>query len=103
MIRVKGVNEFTTPVSRFDEEYLIYSEDIVLGVEFDNMGHIDVVSKCTYDNGEIVKYERSVCGTQDYADLYYEEYFYENNMLSEVRIFDVTPRIEIYGKSKNIK
>ncbi|WP_455749331.1 hypothetical protein [Peribacillus butanolivorans] len=100
LIRVKGVNEFTTPVSRFDEEFLIYSDDIVLGVEFDNMGHIDVVSKCTYDNGKIVKYERSVCGTQEYADLYYEEYFYENNMLSEVSIFDVTPRIEIYEEQK---
>ncbi|MFF5400566.1 hypothetical protein ACFY5J_25425 [Peribacillus butanolivorans] len=95
LIRVKGVNEFTTAVSRFDEEYLIYTEDIVFGLEFNNMGHIEVVSKCTYDNGKIVKYERSVCGTQDY-----EEYFYENNILSEVSIFDVTPRIELYEEQK---
>lgn len=100
LIRVKGVYEFATPVSRFDEEFLIYSDDIVLGVEFDNMGDIDVVCRCTYDNGKIVKYERSVCGTLEYADLYYEEYFYENNMLSEVSIFDVTPRIETYEEQK---
>lgn len=29
LIRVKGVNEFTTPNSHFDEEYLIYDQDIV--------------------------------------------------------------------------
>ena len=30
LVRVKGVNEFTTPNSRFNEEYLLYSNDIVM-------------------------------------------------------------------------
>jgi hypothetical protein len=100
LLRVKNVNEFTTPDSRFNEEYLVYNNDIVYGVEFNNMGSIEFVSKSTYENGNIVKYECSVCGTRQYATLYYEEYFYENNMLSEVSIFDVTPQIELYEEQK---
>lgn len=100
LIRVRGVNEFTTPDSRYDEEYLVYENDIVYGVEFDNMGDVDAVSRCTFENGNIVKYERSVCSLPQYADLYLEEYVYENNMLSEVRTFEVTPRIELYEEQK---
>ena len=100
LVRVRGVNEFTTPDSRYDEEYLIYNKDIVYGVEFDNMNEINTVSRCTYENGNIIKYERSLCGTQQYADLYYEEYSYKDNMLSEVSAFNVTPQIEIYEEQK---
>lgn len=100
LIRVRGVNEFTTPDSRFDEEYLVYKNDIVYGIEFDNMGQIEAVSRCTYENRNIVKYERSVCGIPHFADLYYEEYFYEKNMLSEVTTFDVTPKIELYTEKR---
>jgi hypothetical protein len=38
LLRVKGVNEFTTPDSGFNEEYLIYIGDVVYGLEFDNLG-----------------------------------------------------------------
>ncbi|MEW9669863.1 hypothetical protein [Ammoniphilus sp. 3BR4] len=100
LIRVRGVNEFTTPDSRYDEEYLIYNKNIVIGLGFDNMGQINTVSRCTYDNGNIVKYEYCVCGLQEYADLYYEDYFYKNNIFSEVSVFNVTPQIELYDEQK---
>jgi hypothetical protein len=100
LLRVRGVNEFTTPYSRFDEEYLIYKNDIVCGIEFDNMGQIEAVSRCTYENEKIIKYERCVGGTPQFADLYYEEYFYEQNKLSEVTTFNVTPQVEIYEEQK---
>jgi hypothetical protein len=64
------------------------------------MGEINTVSRCTYENGNFIKYERSVCGTQQYADLYYDEYSYKDNMLSEVSIFNVTPQIDIYEEQK---
>ncbi|WHY94586.1 hypothetical protein QNK12_14440 [Neobacillus cucumis] len=100
LLRVKGVNEFTTPERNYNEEYLLYNDYTISGVEFDNTGDIVAVSRCTYENNNIVKYERSVCSLPQYADLYLEEYAYENNLLSEVRTFDVTPRIEIYNEQK---
>lgn len=101
--RVKGVNEFTTPDSRFDEEYLIYIDEIVYGLEFDNLGELGVVSKCVYDNGKLMKYERSLCGTEDFADLHYEEYTYDNNRLSEVDLFfNITPQLELYEENRLI-
>jgi hypothetical protein len=100
LILVKGVNEFTTPDSNYNEEYLLYNDDTISGVEFDHTGDIVAVSRCTYENNNIVKYERSVCSLPQYADLYMEEYAYEYNLLSEVRTFKVTPRIEIYEEQK---
>ena len=100
LILVKGVNEFTTPDSNYDEEYLLYDGNIISGVEFRHSGDIVAVSRCTYKNNNIVKYERSVCSLPQYADLYMEEYTYENNLLSEVRTFEVTPRIELYTEDK---
>lgn len=100
LVGIKGVNEFTTPVSHFDEEYLIYNKDIVYSVEFTNTGQLDVVSKCTYDNGNIVKYERSLVVLNEHADLWFEKYHYKNKRLSEVSIFQVTPSIELYEEQK---
>jgi hypothetical protein len=98
--KVNKVNEFTPPVIRFDEEYLVYKKDIVYAIEFDNMGEINVVSRCTYENGNIVKYEHCGCGLEEYANLYYEEYLYESGILSEVNLFDVTPQIELYTEQR---
>ncbi|KAB7709076.1 hypothetical protein F9802_02845 [Bacillus aerolatus] len=100
LIRVKRVNEFTTPISHFDEEYLIYDKDIIYSLEFSNIGEINVVSKCTYDNGNIVKYERSLVGFEEDANLHFEKYHYKNNRLSELSVFQVTPSIELYDEQK---
>jgi hypothetical protein len=100
LIRVRGVNEFTTPDSNYNEEYLIYENDLVYGFEFDNMGEIVAVSRCTFENENIVKYEYSVCRLPQYADLYMEEYSYGNNLFSEVRTFKVTPQFELYNEIK---
>jgi len=56
LIKVRHVNEFTTPNSNFDEEYLIYIDRIVYGFGFVNSGNLEAVSKCTYDNGKLLKY-----------------------------------------------
>jgi len=103
LVKVKMVNkitEFTPPVIRFDEEYLVYDKNIVYALEFDNMGEINVVSRCTYENGNIVKYEHCSCGFEEYANLYYEEYLYESGILSEINSFDVTPQIELYTEQR---
>lgn len=101
LIRVKGVNEFTTPDSRFDEEYLIYREDIVYGVEFNNLGELNVVSKCVYNDGNIIKYERSSCNMEELADLYVEEYTYENNKLVEVhQFYNITLSMGLYSENR---
>lgn len=100
LIRVREVNEFTTPDTRYNEEYLIYNKNIVFGIEFDNTGEINTVSRCTYENGNITKYERSLCGIQQYADLYYEKYSYKDGSFSEVSTFNITPQIGIYEEQK---
>ncbi|PFP22595.1 hypothetical protein COJ96_25340 [Bacillus sp. AFS073361] len=101
LLRVKGVNEFTTPDSRFDEEYLIYIDEIVYGLEFDNLGEIVAVSKCIYENEKLVKYERSICGMEKFADLHYEEYTYESDRLSEVGLcFHINPQVELYDEER---
>ncbi|MFX3674773.1 MAG: hypothetical protein ACE3JQ_10035 [Paenisporosarcina sp.] len=100
LVGIKGVNEFTTPVSHFDEEYLIYNKDIVYSVELTNTRQLDMVSKYTYDNGNIVKYERSLVVLEERADLWFERYHYINKRLSEVSIFQVTPSIELYEEQK---
>lgn len=100
LIRIKGINEFTTPDSRFDEEYLIYVKDVVYGVEFDNLGELHIVTKCTYENGNLIQYQQSVCSIEELADLHYEEYTYKNNMLSEVSIFNVEPSMGFYSESR---
>ncbi|WP_374967151.1 hypothetical protein [Lysinibacillus sp. RS5] len=101
LLRVKGVNEFTTPDSRFDEEYLIYIDDIVYGLEFDNSSELVVVSKCIYENEKLMKYERSGCWMEEFADLQYEEYKYENNWLSEVDYFyNISPLLESYEEQR---
>lgn len=101
LLRVKGVNEFTTPDSRFGEEYLIYIDDIVYGLEFDNSGDLGVVSKCIYENEKLMKYERSGCWTEEFADLQYEEYRYENNLLSEVDFFyNIDPLLGLYQEER---
>jgi len=78
----------------------MYNKNIVYGLGFDTRGEINVVSRCTYDNGNIVKYEYCDCGLQEYANLYYEEYFYENNVLSKTTVFDVIPKIDFYTEDK---
>ncbi|QIZ08579.1 hypothetical protein HFZ78_19230 [Priestia megaterium] len=101
LLRVKGVNEFTTPDSRFDEEYLIYIDEIVYGLEFDNLGELVAVSKCIYENEKLMKYERSICGMEKFADLHYEEYTYESNRLSEVDLcFHINPQLELYEEER---
>ncbi|MCM3115723.1 hypothetical protein M3610_10525 [Neobacillus sp. MER 74] len=100
LVHVKGVNEFTTPDSNYDEEYLLYDGNIILGVEFRHTGDIVAVSRCTYENNHIVKYEWSLCSLPQYADLYIEEYVYKNNQLSEVKTVKVNPLIEIYEEQK---
>lgn len=100
LILVKGVNEFTTPESNYNEEYLLHKGNIISGVEFDQMGDIVAVSRCTYEKNNIIKYEWSLCRFPQYADLYIEEYAYENNLLSEVRTINVTPQIGIYEEQK---
>ncbi|MED4462541.1 hypothetical protein [Metabacillus fastidiosus] len=100
LILVRGVNEFTTPNSNYNEEYLFYNCKTIIGLEFRQTGDIVAVSRCTFANNNIVKYERSICSLPQYADLYIEEYAYENNLLSEVRTFQVTPRIELYIEDK---
>lgn len=101
LLRVKGVNEFTTPDSGFNEEYLIYIGDVVYGLEFDNLGELGVVSKSIYDNGKLMKYERSVCGMEKLADLHYEEYTYDNNRLSKVDFFfNISPQLELYEEDR---
>lgn len=101
LLRVKGVNEFTTPDSRFNEEYLIYIGDVVYGLEFDNLGELGVMSKTIYDNGKLMKYERSLCGVEKFADLHYEEYTYDNNRLSEVDFFfNISPQLELYEEDR---
>jgi hypothetical protein len=103
LIRVRGVNEFTKPTSRYDEEYLIYKGNVVYGLEFDTLGELSVVSKCNYENGNIVKYERCVCSIEEFADLNYEEYKYEGNCLTEVVLFfNIRPEIGIYEEGKYI-
>lgn len=103
LLRVRGVNEFTTPNSRFDEEYLIYIGDVVYGLEFNNLGLLEVVSKCIYDNGKLMKYERSLCWMEEFADLHYEKYIYDNNRLSEVNFFfNISPEIELYEENRLI-
>jgi hypothetical protein len=92
LIRVRGVSEFTTPNSNYDKEYLIYLEDVVYGVQFNNMSELDCVSKCPYTNGNILKYEMNHCVTEQSADLHLEEHTYTDNKLSEVTVFmNITP------------
>lgn len=45
LILVKGVNEFTTPDSNYNEEYLLYNDDTISGVEFRHTGDIVAVSR----------------------------------------------------------
>lgn len=99
LLRIRGVNEFTTPNSRFNEEYLVYIKDVVYGIEFDNMGDISAVSRCTYEKGNIIKYE--IC-LYSMEELYYEEYYYKDNLLSEVSVFNAEPQIELC-QEQNIK
>lgn len=101
LIRVRGINELTAPKSHLDKEFLIYKNNIVYGVEFNIRGDIDVVSKCTYDNGNIITYERSLCTTDEYADLHYEIYQYENDVISEVTVFfGIVPKFGLYSENK---
>ena len=100
LILVKGVNEFTTPDSNYDEEFLLYDGNIILGIEFRHSGDIVAVSRCTFDKNKIVKYEWSLCSLPQHADLYTEEYTYENNQLSEVNTVKVNPLIDIYTEDK---
>ncbi|WP_134703116.1 hypothetical protein [Ammoniphilus sp. YIM 78166] len=99
LLRVKGVIEFSTKDSGFNEEYLIYIGDVVYGFEFTHLGELEVVSKCIYDNGKLKKYERSVCGIEKFSDLHYEEYRYQGELLSEVDFFfNITPQLGLYEK-----
>lgn len=103
LLRVKGVTEFTTPDSRFEEEYLIYIDKNVYGLEFDSWGELEAVSKCMYENGKLMKYERSICGIEEFVDLHYEEYIYDNQKLSEVNLFfNINPQLERYEEIKLI-
>lgn len=79
---------------------MLYNGETIIGLEFRQTGDIVAVSRCTCANNNIVKYERSICSLPQYADLYIEEYDYENNLLSEVRTFQVTPRIGLCEEQK---
>lgn len=66
------------------------------------MGEINGVSRSTYEYGNIITYADCSCflGLQEHSYLYYEEYLYENNILSEVNTFDVTPQIDLYTEQR---
>ncbi|MDQ8739434.1 hypothetical protein [Paenibacillus sp. LHD-38] len=103
MLRVKRANEFEgeIPENIFDEEYLIYVGNVEYGLQFNYLGGLDAVSRCTYENGKLMKYEQCYCGMEEFADLHYEEYRYEDDLLSEVDFFgNITPRLGLYEENR---
>jgi hypothetical protein len=101
LMRASKINELATQNNQYNEEFLIYNNNIVYGMEFGNRGEIDVVSRCTYNKENIIAYERSLCTIDEYADLHYEKYKYENDVLSEVTVFfGVVPQFGLYTESK---
>ncbi|WP_227936421.1 hypothetical protein [Alkalihalobacillus deserti] len=101
LLRIKGMHEFSTPDSGFDEEFLLYNGNVVYGLEFTHIGELELVSRCFYDNGKLLKYERSQCGMEKFADLHYEEYTYDNNRLTEVALFyNITPQLGLYEEQR---
>lgn len=96
LIRVKRFVDLTTKDNHFEEEYLIYLNDVVYGVEFDRFGKLTGISRCFYNNGILTKYEGNIIGK-----LYYEEYTYDNNEYAEVTVFfDIMPNLNKYNQEK---
>lgn len=103
LLRVKRVNKFEseTPDKIFDEEYLIYVGDVEYGLQFNYSGSLEAVSRCTYENEKLMKYERSNCGLEPFSDLHYEEYRYQGDLLSEVDFFFyITPQVGLYEEER---
>ncbi|WNS78976.1 hypothetical protein RRU94_03280 [Domibacillus sp. DTU_2020_1001157_1_SI_ALB_TIR_016] len=99
LLRVRKTTEFTASTGQFNEEFLLYEEDAVYSVCFHHTSNLEVVSKCIYDSGKVTRYERSLFLLQ-HAELYSEEYSYENGMPSHVSIFNVMPSIHLYEEQK---
>lgn len=100
LIRIKSSTEFE---GCFYEEYLSYiNESIVYSFEFGIHGNLNQVSKCTYENGKIIKYERGLYSDyKDIDDLFSEHYSYENNKLSEVNMYyNFIMDIGVFTKSR---
>ncbi|XEC94049.1 hypothetical protein AB6A23_22315 [Paenibacillus tarimensis] len=96
LLRVKRAHEFG-----FDEEYLIYVGNVEYGLQFNHTGELDAVSRCLYENWKLMKYEQSHCGMEEFTDLHYEEYRYQNGLLSEVDFYyNITPRLEFYEEDR---
>lgn len=99
LLRVKHAHEFG-----FDEEYLVYIGDVEYGLQFNYVGGMDAVSRCTYENGKLMKYEQCHCGgLEKLTDLFCEEYWYQNGLISEVNYFyNIVPRLESYEEDRLI-
>ncbi|MEW9673817.1 hypothetical protein [Ammoniphilus sp. 3BR4] len=96
LLRVKLAHEFG-----FDEEYLIYVGDVEYGLQFNYSGSLKAVSRCTYENGKLMKYEQSHYELEQYSDLHYEEYRYQGDLLSEVDFFfNIMPQIGLYEEKR---
>lgn len=103
LLRVKRANKFEveTPDNIFDEEYLIYVGDKEYGLQFNYLGGLDAVSRCTYSGGRLMKYEQCYCGLEQFADLHYEEYRCQDDFLSEVDFFsNITPQVGLYEENR---
>jgi hypothetical protein len=103
LLRVKRANKFEgeIPDIIFDEEYLIYIGNVEYGLQFNNEGEIDALSRCTYDSGKLIKYEQCHCGLEKFSHLHYEEYRYKDGFLSKVDFFsNISTQLESYEEER---
>lgn len=94
LVRVKKVHEFTTATDFFDEEYLLYQDNVVWGIGFNHHKELNTISKCTFDQGQLISYMHTYGIEGDFNVIYYEEYHYDGKLLKGVHIADVNVEYE---------
>lgn len=79
------------------QEFITYDKNIEIGISVRYDNTIWMISRCEYEDGKLLKYERS---NFDMPEVYIEEYNYNGNQLVGVETASYRPSICLYDRQK---
>ncbi|MGE7935186.1 hypothetical protein [Viridibacillus arvi] len=97
LIYVQNNDEFEQFKGSQFQEFITYDKNIEIGISVRPDNSICMITRCEYEDGKLLKYERS---DFEMPEVYIEEYSYNDNQLVGVETASYTPSICLYNRQK---